>query len=112
MKLKNFLLLTTLFLLIISCSEQKDFNSKEWKNWTESETTPNTRWLMRKDLLKRYDLVGVSKDSITNLLGTPNSETNTKYFYQLGMTGRGINTGTLIITMENNIVIDIEVING
>ena len=55
MKLKNFLLLTTLFLLIISFSEQKDFNSKEWKNWTESETTPNTRWLMRKDLLKRYE---------------------------------------------------------
>ncbi|MGS2764566.1 hypothetical protein [Sinomicrobium sp. M5D2P9] len=101
-----------ILLLAVSCSEQKDFNSTEWKNWTESEATPNTRWLMRKDLLKRYDLEGVSRDSILELLGKPNSETNDKYYYQLGPTGRGINTGTMTITFENNTVVDIKITDG
>ena len=101
-----------ILLFAISCSKQKDFNSAEWKNWVESEATFNTRWLMHKDLLKKYELKGVSRDSILDLLGKPNSETNNKYYYQLGPTGSGINTGTMTITFENNSVVHIEVTDG
>ena len=112
MRITKFLPLIILFLLIVGCSNQKKFDSIEWKNWVESETTLNTRWLMHKDLLKRYDLKGVSRDSILNLLGKPNSETNSKYYYQLGISGRGINTGTMTITFENDAVVDIKVNDG
>lgn len=112
MRLKNFILLTIFFLLIISCSEQREFNSNEWKNWTESEANPSTRWSMHKNLLKEYDLKGMKKDFILELLGKPSSETNNKYYYQLGYTGRGINVGTMIIIIENDIIIDIEIIDG
>ncbi len=101
-----------ILLITVSCSEQKEFNSTEWKNWVESEATLNTRWLMHKDLLKKYELKGVSKDSILDLLGKPNSEINNEYHYQLGSTGRGINTGTMIIKFENDSVVDIIVIDG
>ncbi|MGB3655672.1 MAG: hypothetical protein WBA41_31295 [Rivularia sp. (in: cyanobacteria)] len=101
-----------ILLFTVSCSEKKDFNSTEWKNWVETEATLDTRWLMHKDLLKRYELKGVSRDSILDLLGKPNTETNNKYYYQLGTTGRGINTGTMTITIENDTVVDIEVTDG
>lgn len=101
-----------IMLLTISCSEQKDFNSTEWKNWIETEATPNTRWLMYKDLLRKYELKGISKDSLLNLLGEPSKQYSNKYHYYLGYTGRGINIGTMIITFENDIVVDIEVTDG
>lgn len=112
MRITKFLSLIIVFLLVFSCSKQKEFDSNEWKNWVETETTLDTRWLMHKDLLKRYELKGVSRDSILNLLGKPNTETNDKYYYQLGTTGRGINTGTMTITFGNDTVVDIEVTDG
>jgi len=109
--LKILSLIAILFFLV-SCSERKDFDSDEWKNWTETETTLDTRWLMHKDLLKKYELKRVSRDSIFNLLGKPNSETNNEYRYFLGTTGRGINTGTMTITFENGSVVDIKITDG
>ena len=55
--------------LLVSCNEKKNFNSDEWKSWTESKSTMHARWLMHKDLLKKYELKGVGKDSILSLLG-------------------------------------------
>ncbi|MBL4679323.1 MAG: hypothetical protein JKY88_01215 [Pseudomonadales bacterium] len=101
-----------ILLFTVSCSEQKDFNSDEWKNWVESESSPNTRWLMHKDLLKQYELKGVSRDSILNLLGEPNTQYSNEFYYQLGYTGRGINIGTMTITFENGSVVDIKVTDG
>ncbi len=101
-----------IILLIVSCSEKKDFNSNVWKNWTETESTMNTRWLMYKDLLKKYKLKGVSKDSILQLLGKPNVQTKSKYQYFLGATGKGVNTGTMTIIFDNGIVIDIIITDG
>lgn len=104
--------LIAILLFSVSCSEKKEFNSDEWKNWTETETTLDTKWLMHKDLLKKYKLKGVSRDSILNLLGKPNSESNNVYRYFLGPTGRGINTGTMTIMFENDSVVNIEVTDG
>ncbi len=101
-----------ILLFLVSCSEKKDFNSDEWKNWTESESTMQTRWLMHKDLSESYELKGVGRDSILNLLGKPNFESNREYRYSLGATGRGINIGTMTITFENDVVTDIKVTDG
>ena len=112
MKLIKFSTLIILFLLTFGCGKQKEFDSNEWKGWVETESTIDTRWLMHKDLLKNHELKGVSKDSILNLLGKPNSETNTKYYYQLGVTGKGINTGTMTIKFEKNLVVEVKITNG
>lgn len=112
MKSYKILSFIAILFFIVSCSEQKDFNSTEWKNWVESEGTPNTRWLMHKDLLDNNDLKTYSKEQVLDLLGKPNSETDDKYYYLLGTTGRGINTGTMTITFENGSVVDVKVTDG
>lgn len=101
-----------ILLFTVSCSEQKDFNSDEWKSWVESENSPDTRWLMHKDLLDNNDLETYNKKQILDLLGKPNSETNNEYYYQLGYTGRGINIGTMVVKFENDSVVDIKVNDG
>lgn len=112
MRIAKLISLAILFLLVLNCSKKKEFDSNEWKNWVETETTLDTRWLMHKDLLRKYKLKGVSRDSILNLLGKPDSEIDNEYRYFLGSTGRGINTGTMTITFENGSVVDIKVTNG
>lgn len=112
MKSLKILSLIAILLFTVSCSEQKDFNSTEWKNWVESENSPDTRWLMHKDLLNNNDLKTYNKKQVLDLLGKPNSETNSEYYYQLGYTGRGISTGTMVITFENESVVDIKVNDG
>jgi len=106
------LLIIILSIFCLSCDEQKDFNSVEWKNWIESEANPNTRWLMRNDLLKNYDLKNYNKEKIINLLGKPDSDENNEFRYFLGITGEGINTGTLIIKFKNESVIEVKIIQG
>lgn len=101
-----------LLLFITSCSEQKEFNSNQWKTWTETENRPSLRWQMHKDLLNDYDLKTYDKKQVLDLLGKPNSETNNDFSYQLGYTGRGINTGTMTITFENGSVVDIKITDG
>lgn len=111
MKSLKILSLIAMLLFAVSCSEKKDFNSEEWKNWVESEATMHTRWLMHKDLLKKYDLKGISKDSILSLLGEPNTQYSDEFNYNLGYPkrGGGIDPGTMTIKFENGIVADIEV---
>lgn len=100
-----------ILLFAVSCSEQKDFNSTEWKNWVETEATLHTRWLMHKDLLKRYELKGVSRDSILDLLGEPNARHSDGFYYNLGYPerGGGIDPGTMVVTFENDSVVGIKV---
>jgi len=57
---------------------------------------------MMNDLRKNHELVGMKKAEIENLLGKPDSETNSEYSYYLGMTGTGINTGSLTITFNES----------
>ena len=113
MKALKILSFITMLLFTVGCSEKKDFNSDEWKNWTESEATLHTRWLMHKDLLKKYELKGVSKDSVLNLLGKPNTQHSDRFYYNLGYPKRGgIDPATMTIEFENDSVIDVEVTDG
>ena len=101
-----------MILLCLSCKEEKNFSASEWKNWVESEANPNSRWLMQDDLLNKHDLKNYDKEKIINLLGKPNSDNNNEYHYFLGTTGKGINTGTLIIRFENESAVEINIIQG
>lgn len=100
-----------ILLFAVSCGEQKNFNSTEWKNWKESEATMHTRWLMHKDLLNQYELRGISKDSILSLLGKPNTQHLDKFYYNLGYPKKrgGIAPATMTIEFKNGFVVDIEV---
>jgi hypothetical protein len=101
-----------MFLFCLGCSQQKEFNSEEWKNWIESEANTNTRWLMHDDLLNKHDLRNFDKEKIIDLLGEPDSDKNNEYQYFLGDTGQGINTGTLIIKFVDNSVAEVKIIQG
>lgn len=108
---KNFLIILFMF-FFTNCSESKKFNSLDWKNWVESESEPNTRWLMREDLLMNHDLKKYSKEKIIELLGNPDIENNNELHYFLGTTGNGINIGTLIIKFQGSTVTKIDVTQG
>lgn len=103
-------------ILLSSCGQisHAKFNADKWKNSNlNTEENWDLRWRMMNDLRKNHKLVGMKKTEIEKLLGKPDSETNSKYSYYLGMTGTGINTGSLTITFnESEIVEKINVHQG
>lgn len=89
------------------------FDSERWINWTESEAEWSLRWDMMNSLRNNHELTGKTKREILQLLGKPESETNSDFRYYLGMSKRGINTGSLTIKFnENGIVTDFSVWQG
>ena len=98
-------------LIGISCSNNKkvDFDSEEWKNWVETETTMSLRWDMRKDLVKKHKLVGLPVHEIIDLLGEPEQKYGNKYQYNLGAARHGIDYGTLTIEFKDDKVIDFKI---
>jgi tRNA(His) 5'-end guanylyltransferase len=89
------------------------FDSDRWKNWTESEAEWSLRWDMMNSLRKNYELRGMTKTQIFELLGEPESKTEKEFGYYLGYSKRGINTGRLTIKFDkNNTVIDYSVWDG
>lgn len=101
-----------LIFLLISCKDNIKFDSKKWKEWIETETTQSLRWEMSKDLIKEHKLIGLKTSEIINLLGKPKNKNNSELDYYLGVSGNGINTGRLIIYIENDIVVDFKVFEG
>lgn len=103
-------------LILSSCGQisHVKFDAIKWKNSDlNTEENWDLRWKMMNDLRKNHELVGMQKTEIEKLLGKPDSETNSAFSYYLGMTGVGINTGTLTITFnENEIVESIQVSQG
>lgn len=103
-------------LLFSSCGQisYAKFDSDKWKNSDlNKEENWNLRWKMMNDLRKNHELIGMKKTEIEKLLGKPDSETNSEFSYYLGMTGTGINTGSLTITFnESGIVEKINVHQG
>ncbi|UOE37004.1 hypothetical protein [Chryseobacterium oryzae] len=108
------------FLMIIgflnSCGKisHKKFDSEIWKNSNlNTEENWDLRWQMMNDLRNKNNLIGMTKIEIENLLGKPDENSKTVYFYYLGYTEKGINTGRLSITFNtNNIVTKINVTQG
>ena len=91
----------------------EQFDSEKWINWTESEAELSLRWDMMNSLRNNYELTGKTKKEILQLLGKPESETNSDFRYYLGMSKHGINTGSLTIKFnEIGIVTDFSVWHG
>ena len=113
-RIQIFTVITTLFLF--SCGEisHRKFDSNKWKTSNlNTEENFDLRWRMMNDLKKKYDLKGKSKTEIILLLGKPDTETRNELSYYLGYTGKGINTGSLILSFdENNKVQKIRVWQG
>lgn len=89
-----------------------EFDQEKWKVWKETETTVCLRWDMAHDLLKRHDLIGLTSNEIIDLLGEPDRKNKIEIRYYLGMSRHGIDTGSLILTIENDIVIDYTIWHG
>ena len=76
----------------------EQFDSEKWKTADlDSEANWSLRWDMMNSLRKNHELVGKSKSEIIELLGEPESKTNSLFRYYLGYSKNGINTGSLII---------------
>lgn len=89
-----------------------EFSSELWKNWQETETTSSLRWDMTHSLTQNYELIGKSTDEIIELLGTPLRQSNRNMSYYLGMSRHGIDTGTLTLKLENDMVLSYDILHG
>jgi len=89
-----------------------DFVSNEWINWEDTESTYGLRWNMTHDLTNNYNLKGKTKEEIKTLLGEPSNESKNEMSYYLGLTGNGINTGSLTLKFEKERVIKIKIWQG
>lgn len=120
--MKKSLILVVLFFSLILCGlalsgkiSGDKFESEKWKTVDlNNESSQSLRWDMMNSLRNNYNLIGMSKKEIIDLLGNPdNNFTNEKTFrYYLGYSHTGINTGSLIIDFENGIVKKISVLQG
>ena len=106
------LILIILTGILIGCSSGTEFNSQKWKNWQESEVDLTLRWDMSEDLVKDYDLIGMSTDQIIDLLGEPESKNEKEFRYYLGSSRQGINTGSLILKVDKDTVTDYKILQG
>ena len=113
-KILNYFIILGLFLNSCGQISHAKFDSDKWKNSNLNlEENWSLRWEMMNDLRKNYDLIGMTKSDIENLLGNNGDDTSKEFYYYLGMTGTGINTGRLIIIFdENDIVKDFKVFQG
>ncbi len=91
---------------------RQEFNSEEWKNWNEEEKSLCLRWDMTHDLIKKHDLIGLSIEEIIDLIGDPDYRNKKELSYYLGMSRHGIDTGSLILIIENDFVIDYKIWHG
>lgn len=85
---------------------RQDFNSEQWKTWEETEENCCLRWQMVHDLTEKHNLVGMKRSELIELLGEPDSEIGNDLYYYLGMTGHGIDPGSLILYLNNSSVVE------
>ena len=114
--------ITLILIVIIICGfglrgkiSGEKFNSEKWiTNDLALEDNFSLRWDMINSLRNNYDLIGMPKSEIITLLGKPDEGLTTEntYRYSLGYTHTGINTASLIVTFDNEIVSGISVWQG
>ena len=79
------------------------FDANRWKSWEEGQDEEEwgLRWRMIRSLVKTHNLVGMSRAEVVDLLGKPDSEGRNQLHYYLGISGHGIDTGTLSLYFDN-----------
>ncbi|WP_100616349.1 hypothetical protein [Confluentibacter citreus] len=80
----------------------EQFDSEKWKNWTESESELSLRWDMMNSLRNNHELNGKTETEIIELLGNPETKSDSEFGYYLGMAKQGISTGHLTIYFDQN----------
>jgi hypothetical protein len=91
------------------------FDSEKWKTSNlSSEENLSLRWDMMNSLRNNYNLVGMSKSEVIQLLGKPDKNFSDEFFfrYYLGYSHSGINAGSLKVDFENGIVKNFSVWQG
>ena len=109
MKNQTLIILSIFFLILTSCTN-KNFNSTEWKAWSEKKGKFALRWDMCDDLIEKHLFIGMTKEKVVGLLGAPMSDCekpNGDIIYELGPCRSGINYGSLYLTLEGYKVVKI-----
>lgn len=103
-----------IFIIVIFCSacHSIDFDSEKWKHWREAESSLSLRWDMRNDLVEKHNLKGMNVSEVIDLLGEPEHKSDTEFRYYLGMARSAVDTGYLILTIENGKVTDFRFWHG
>ncbi len=113
---KTFIQFLIISILLFSCGKvtHEKFNSEKWKSENlNSEENWTLRWNMMNDLRNNHKIKGKTKNEIIELLGKPDNENKNQFYYYLGYSGNGINTGSLFITFdEDDRAINIKVNEG
>ncbi len=99
----SFFFITVIISVLTGCN-QVQFDSKKWINWEESEANPSLRWNMSNNLVNDYNIKGMTVEQIIKLLGEPDKQSNVELRYYLGYSGHGIDTGALILILNNGTV--------
>ncbi len=89
-----------------------EFNAELWKNWEESEATASLRWDMVHDLSMQHQLIGMQTQQVIELLGNPSGQSDSALRYYLGMSRHGIDTGSLILIIKENKVVEYRIWHG
>ena len=96
-----------------SFSSEMPFDSKKWKE-VNLYVGEDTRYRMHKDLLRKYKLIGMSKEEVLDLLGPQSSPTRFPEWdlrYWMGPEpGIGIDSIWLVIKLKDDKVIDYKVV--
>ena len=111
----TFIILLASFLLLPEIGNyfnRIEFDSDKWKNWEETEETISMRWNMTHDLKNKYELIGMTKDDIISILGKPDYEGKNEISYFLGMSGYGIDTGSLTFKIKEGEIISYNIWHG
>tara|TARA_R110002020_G_scaffold47905_5_gene136858 strand:- start:30 stop:233 length:204 start_codon:yes stop_codon:yes gene_type:complete len=67
---------------------------------------------MTHDLTNNYNLIGKKVSDLKKILGKPSTENNNEIGYYLGMTGHGINTGSLTFKIVDGVVVGYKIRQG
>lgn len=95
-----------------SYMNRTDFNAEKWNNWDIREQELSLRWNMVYDLTSKHDLIGMTASEVKDLLGEPDGQNDATMRYYLGMSGHGIDTGSLIFTLSDGKVTKYKVWHG
>lgn len=109
MKNIKIIFVTTLMIVLSACTD-KNFDSHEWKSWSEQTGEFALRWDMCDDLIDNYLSIGMTKKDVVELLGMPTTDCNKPncdVIYELGPCRRGISYGSLYLKMEDNEIVEI-----
>ena len=81
MKINQSLLIGLLSIMMLSCDTKQEFNSVEWKKKGLDWWMTDSREKMVDDLIQSDTLIGLTKEKVIVLLGSPESQKDLEMKY-------------------------------